>query len=77
LQEIIKQLEAKGGLEYCNRAQNVQGRIFEHASDARLLIKALAKTDLKEVASQELTLLFTIVLTKGEGESLPKDSSDF
>lgn len=41
LASIVSQLAAHGGLDYIPRERTPQGRLFEHASDSRVLLKLL------------------------------------
>ena len=39
--DILKAIRAKGGLEYSPRERTIQGRVFQHAADSRLLVEHL------------------------------------
>ena len=41
LNDLITQLTQHGGLDYVPRERTPQGRMFEHASDCKILIKHL------------------------------------
>ena len=41
LKELISQLDKNGGLDYLPRERTPQGRLFEHASECRILLKHL------------------------------------
>ena len=41
LNDMLSQLNKHGGLDYIPRERTPQGRMFEHASDCKILIKHL------------------------------------
>ena len=43
IEDLLAALKAKGGLEYVSRERSIQGRVFEHAADSKLLISQIAK----------------------------------
>ena len=43
LDQVLAQLKEKGGLDYVPRERTPQGRVFEHASDCRVLLKHLQR----------------------------------
>jgi hypothetical protein len=41
LTEILEQIKLKGGLDYLPRERTSSGRLFEHASECKVLLKHL------------------------------------
>jgi hypothetical protein len=66
LAAILEQLDEVGGLNYCRREQTIEGRVLDHACDARILVKALAKEWIKELPAPTLTILLDVVLSQDD-----------
>lgn len=50
-EEILTQLKSKGGLEYVPRERTLQGRLLEHATDTKSLLKHLLEVKLPKVTT--------------------------
>ena len=53
-QEIAEELSEHNGLNYTPREQNEDGRLFEHASDCKVLIDHLVNLENKQSMSGEM-----------------------
>mmetsp|Transcript_44464 Transcript_44464/g.32572 ORF Transcript_44464/g.32572 Transcript_44464/m.32572 type:complete len:91 (+) Transcript_44464:216-488(+) len=50
--QILEQMRLKDGLDYLPRERSIEGRVFEHASDCRLLTKVIIQSKLEDTKEQ-------------------------
>jgi hypothetical protein len=62
-QELSTALDLKSGLNYLPRERTIEGRVFEHASDTKILIQHLASLKISENSEPiEITQSFKVEL---------------
>jgi hypothetical protein len=70
--DLIAALNEKNGLEYAPRERSVQGRVFEHAADSKILLDHLLSIKLVKSEAKPLSPLFFISTRENHTDAIIK-----